>query len=638
MGVIKPSKNPDALPPEEPEAGGFRASPDGEYGDLQREVNQLLEEETAKAFRHLADKLPRSILEQLDGTGGVTEKLYGFFSRNYRGLLARYMTAEDETAEKMPARIDTEEAKVRSRHVFGETADPLKRAGGAGEPGDRPGGLFRQKTDIGAFIRSGNACSIVKCAFKDNPAKPTTVTDVKLSVNIPDSELMRPAFRRRVTAEYLIKDILSIYVIGSIDREIEKLNEKFNIDRLDTRPEEPAGSEITAAKPGEGKGRAGGTAEALRSGRNSVIVQSLSDWLAGLNAETGSENSGLPNIRENFGDIPVTENIRNLGFNSAVNAITSILDAAGMGYQYIENLKNARELLIREYEDTDTAHLPDERYQLRMRYYDNTRLIEERKAYDVQIKSFETEVQHLWDVLNSTYEDAKFFLEIADYADLAKKRRNRIRKLKEKSGDPLYEDIAKVWDEISFVPAAETEAEQMSRTCIYEKDSIRRRITMMKDKLRSMYDYQYPRERRVMEDRLDFLEGEYRVFAGLINPYHIRSGLLLDVDVTSVKRRKTTLDAMVNILGEFLHTVSGEIRDEAPPGRNGLAAEDAGQSLSAGGKATRPGAKDAGEGGRVPVSAAPAGKNATAAADKRPAAKRRTPGSGGRGKGTGKET
>jgi hypothetical protein len=38
-----------------------------------------------------------------------------------------------------------------------------------------------------------------------------------------------------------------------------------------------------------------------------------------------------------------------------------------MGYQYIENLKNSREVIIREYEDTDVANLPDERYQIKLK-------------------------------------------------------------------------------------------------------------------------------------------------------------------------------------------------------------------------------------------------------------------------------
>jgi len=258
------------------------------------------------------------------------------------------------------------------------------------------------------------------------------------------------------------------------------------------------------------------------------------------------------------------ENIRNRGFNTAINSITAILDTSKMGYQYIENLKNGREVNIREYEDTDNANLPDERYSVKLRYFDNSQLIEDRKAYDVMLKSFETEVQHLWDVLEVIYEDKKSFFKINDYGDLARKSKSKIRKrIKEKTGEPLYEDIAKVWDEISFIKSAETEVERSNRTYVYEKDRIRNRIILMRNKMKKMYDYLYPVERRVMEDRLSWLEKEYFRFDYMINPYHIQPGLLLDVDITSIKRKKVTLDAMANVLNEFLHGVSKGFQDAA---------------------------------------------------------------------------
>jgi hypothetical protein len=304
-----------------------------------------------------------------------------------------------------------------------------------------------------------------------------------------------------------------------------------------------------------------------------------------LRAEIDPETFDALNVRENIKKIVDIENIRNRGFNTAINSITSILDTSKMGYQYIENLKNARELLIREYEDTDTAHLPDERYQVRMRYYDNAQLIEERKAYDVQVKSFETEVQHLWDILEVIYQDSKSIFRVSDFDDLAKKNKNRVRKLiKDKSGEPLYEDIAKVWDEISFVRAAETDVERFNRTYIYEKDRIRSRIILMRNKMKTMYDYLYPIERRVMEDRLSFLEKEYYRFEYMINPYHIQPGLLLDVDITSIKRKKATLDAMANVLNEFLHGVSKGFQDAAFASfsrRRSTVREDINQSFGA---------------------------------------------------------
>jgi hypothetical protein len=266
-----------------------------------------------------------------------------------------------------------------------------------------------------------------------------------------------------------------------------------------------------------------------------------------------------------------------------------------MGYQYIENLKNAREVLIREYEDTDVVSLPDERYQIKLRYFDNAQLTEDRKAYDVQVKSFETEIMHLWDVLEVIYQDSKRTM--TDFDDLAKKQKPRIQKVvKDKTGEPMYEDIAKVWDEISFVRPVETEVERSNRSYIYEKDRIRQRIILMREKMKQMYTFQYPIERRVMEDRLAFLEKEYYRFEYAINPYHLQPGLLLDVDITSIKRKKATLDAMANVLNEFLSGVSKGFSDAAFASfsrRRSTVREDINQSFGAAEEEKKPAAAGA---------------------------------------------
>jgi hypothetical protein len=291
------------------------------------------------------------------------------------------------------------------------------------------------------------------------------------------------------------------------------------------------------------------------------------------------------NIRENLKKIIDIENIRNRGFNTAINSITSILDTSKMGYQYIENLKNGREVIIREYEDTDTALLPDERYQVKLKYLDNAQLIEERRAYDVQLKSFETEIQHVWDLLHVIYEDSKPWAKITDFKDLANKKKKRIKiRVKDKTGEPVYEDIDKVWDEISFVKPAETEVERSNRTYLYEKDKIRQRFILMRKKLSEMYSYQYPIARRVIEDRLFLLEREYYRFDYMINPYPINPGIILDMDITSIKRKKRTLDGMANVLNEFLHGVSKGFQDAAFASfsrRRSTVREDINQSFGA---------------------------------------------------------
>ena len=45
----------------------------------------------------------------------------------------------------------------------------------------------------------------------------------------------------------------------------------------------------------------------------------------------------------------------------------------------------------------------------------------------------------------------------------------------------------------------------------------------------------------------------------------MQPGLLLDVDITSIKRKKATLDGMANVLNEFLHGVSKGFMDQAFP-------------------------------------------------------------------------
>jgi len=608
MGAIDLPKSPNVFHPEKPSAVGSRNSLAQEYRDQQAEVNLLLEEETNKVIHHLTAKLPKDVLERLDVMGGLKEKLYNYFNQNYQNMFNRYMvTSEDEMVKKVRNFIDKEETKVLTRYTPKEIADLLDAVGGAdkfntgeveksmvnmyghlqghiqrgvNELETHTNSILRQKTDTGAFVRGENAYSIVKCAFKDNQIKPKTVSDVKLSVNILDSELISPIFHYQVTVVYLMKDLISKHIIDNIDKMIEQIKD----DRIDQGIEELTDSEIIFTKIGKVEAFTDDNAEEAKSRRYNYMAKALMDRIADLRAEIDPESFDALNIRENIKKIIDMENIRNRGFNTAINSITSILDTSKMGYQYIENLKNGREVIIREYEDTDIANLPDERYQIKMRYFDNAQLIEDRKAYDVQLKSFETEIQHIWDILEVIYQGQKRSFRVNDFDDLALKNKNRVKKLiKDKSGEPVYEDIAKVWDEISFVKPAETEVEKSNRTYIYEKDRIRSKIIRMRERMKRMYDFLYPIERRVMEERLTWLEKEYYRFDYMINPYHLQPGLLLDVDITSIKRKKVTLDAMANVLNEFLHGVSKGFSDAAFASfsrRRSTVREDINQSFS----------------------------------------------------------
>ena len=588
MSSIDLPKSPNVFHPEKPSAVGSRNSLAQEYRDQQSEVNLLLEEETNKVIHHLSARLPKDVLERLDVMGGLREKLYNYFNQNFHNMFNRYMvTAEDEMVKKVRNLIDKEETMVLARYTPKEISKLLDEVGGAdkfnsgeveksivnmyghlqghiqrgvNELETLTNSLLRQKTDTGAFIRGENAYSIVKCAFKDSIIKPRNVTDVKMSINILESELISPIFHYQVTMEYLIKDLLSKHLLEQIDKELEKVKE----ERINQGQEELSDSEILFSKVGKVENFTDDDTESEKAKRYKVVSKSIMQKLTELRAEIDPESFDQMNIRENLKKIIDIENIRSRGFNTAINSITSILDTSKMGYQFIENLKNGREVIIREYEDTDLESLPDERYHMKLKYLDNAQLVEERKAYDVQLKSFETEIQHVWDIVHSIYEGSKQSGKVTDFNDLASKKKASIKKrINDKTGTPAYESINKVWDEISFVKPAETEVERSNRTYSYEKDKVRQKIILIRAKLEEMYDYQFPIERRVLDDRLQMLEREYYRFDYMINPYHLQPGIVLDMDITSIKRKKRTLDGMANVLNEFLHGVSKGFQDAA---------------------------------------------------------------------------
>jgi hypothetical protein len=77
----------------------------------------------------------------------------------------------------------------------------------------------------------------------------------------------------------------------------------------------------------------------------------------------------------------------------------------------------------------------------------------------------------------------------------------------------------------------------------------------------------------------------------MINPYHIQPGLLLDVDITSLKRKKVTLNGMANVLNEFLHGVSKGFQDAAFASfsrRRSTVRDDIAQSFAADANAETP--------------------------------------------------
>ena len=610
------ARSPNVFHPSKPSAVGSRNSLAQDGRDQKGEYDTLIQEEIGQILETVETKLPKEVLEQLDVTGGLKEKLYNYFNQNYQNMFNRYITtSEDEMVKKVRNFVDKEESKALARYTPKEIASLLDEVAGAekfntgeveksivnmyghlqghvqrgmNDLENETNAMLRQKADVGAFIRGENAYSVVKCAFKDNLHKPKTVFDVKLSVNILDSELISPIFQYQATVEFLIKDQISRTVTTLIDQEIEN----YQIQRIDEGQEELGDSEIIFEKMNRVPDFTDDNVGDETSKRYRFMAKSLMDKIVGLRADIDPKEFDPANIRENLKKIIDIENIRNRGFNTVINSLTSILDWSRMGYQYIENLKNARELVIREYEDTDVETLPDERYKMRLKFYDAEQLSVERVAYDEQMEAFRREIQRLYDVVEQVYLDNRSSFAVSDFDSLFDRLSQKISRRKETitfdiSGDPIVLELKKVWNEIAHIKSGTTDVERLNKTHLHEKDLFKKICKHMKKRISTLYGFQNPKERIILDNRIDFLRQQFEDFDYLINPYHIQPGLLFDVDITSIKRKKYTLNSMANVLNEFLHGISKGFQDAAFAAfkrRRSTVREDIGMSFAAEGE------------------------------------------------------
>lgn len=581
-------KSPNVFHPTRPSAVGSRNSLAQEGRNQKAEYDQVINEETDKVLNVVKTKLPQEVLQELDVMGGLKEKIYNYFNQNYQNMFNRYLvTTEDEMMKKIRQFMDKEETKNYARYSPKEMSELLDQVGGSdrfntgeveksvvnmyghlqghiqrgvNDLENETNSLLRQKTDVGAFIRGENAYSVVKCSFKDNQYKPKTVTDVKLSINILESELISPIFHYQTTVENIVKDQISKTITDMIDREIEVLQDQL----VDEGKEELTDTELMFERIKRVPEFTDDDKETEDSQRYSLMAKNLVEKIEGLRAEISPDDFDPLNIRENIKRIIDIENIRNRGFNTAVNNLTAILDTSKMGYQYIENLKNCRELIVREYEDMDVLALPDERYQMMLKFFDYGQLENLRAAYDKQMEQFSLEVTRVYDIAEAIYrENKKGWGHINDFDDLAAKTAGAVKRMKEQAGDPLYEEQEKLWNEIITIKAEDTDVERLNQTYLYEKELLKRMLRVARDKVKLTFGYENPKNRVELDKRIDFLQNRFATFDYAINPYHVQPGLVLDVDITSIKRKRFVLNSMANVLNEFLNGVSKGFQDAA---------------------------------------------------------------------------
>jgi len=568
-----------------PSAVGSRESIAQEGRDKIAEAQVILNETYDKVLNQIQTKLPEEVLKELDVMGGLKEKLYNYINQTYVNMFNRYtVTMEDEFIKKVRDFVDKEESKGLARYTPKEIVEILDKIGGADKfhTGEieksivnmyghlqghiqrgvndletETNSILRQKTDVGAFVRGENAYAILKCVFKDNELRPKYVYDVKLSINILESELISPMYHYQVTVESIMKDTIQKQIHDLIDKQVQQ----FNDELVDKGKNELSSSEKMFERVKRIENFTDDDKEDEKSKRYTILAKKFLDKIEGLRAEIDVEEMDPLNIRENIKYIIDEENIRNRGYNTCINSITSILDTSKLGYQVCDNMKNARVCRISEYEETDAMVLPDERYSIRMAYYDQNQLKEAKKEYDKQVAAFSTEIGMLWDVVHAHYESKKRFRSLVDFNDLSARLMNKEWKKQKKAyeDDPdstLWNEIGDMYNENSFV-------EKNNRTYEDRFKNLKQKLNYLKAFLQKIHGYQNPVERVILDERLNFMENRFNVFCHVVNPHHIQPGLILDIDLTTIKRKQYILKGMANVLNEFLYSVSKGFADAA---------------------------------------------------------------------------
>ncbi len=585
MAFTQFPKSPNKFHPTIPNAVGSRESYAQEGRDKIAEQRLIVNETAEQVANQIYTKLPEDILVKMEVMGGLKEKLYNYINQTYVNMFNRYtVTMEDEFMKKLRDFVDKEELRGLARYTPREVIELIdKIAGpdkfhtgeieksmvnmyghlqghiqrGVNDLETETNSILRQKTDIGAFVRGQNAYAILKCVFKDNELRPKYVYDVKLSINILESELISPMYHYQVTVENLLKDAIQKHVQDLIDRQVQA----FNDELVDQGKRELTGSEKLFEKIKRIENFTDDEKDDEKSKRYTILAKKFLDKIEGLRAEIDVEDYDPLNIRENIKYIIDEENIRNRGYNTAINNITSILDTSKLGYQVCNNMKNARVCHIKEYEETDTTVLPDERYAMRLAFYDQNQLKEEKKEYDKQMESFSTEIKMLWDVAHGYYESKKRFRALKDFDDLAGRIMSKEwkRAKKEREEDP--ETV--LWNEVGEMYPVDYFVEKYNRNFENRIVNLKNKLNYLKDMLQKMHGYQNPVERVILDERINFMSKRFNEFTYRVNPHHIQPGLILDIDIATIKRKQYMLKGMANVLNEFLYGVSKGFSDAA---------------------------------------------------------------------------
>ena len=325
MAMRQFPKSPNKIDPTVPSAVTSRTSLVWEGRNKIAESKKIIDDAANRVKGFVQTKLPPEVLKDVDIMASIEDKVYNYVNQAYVNMFNRYtVTVEDEMVKKVRDFIDKEELRSLARYTPREIVEVLdKLAGpdkfntgeveksivnmyghlqghiqrGVNDLENETNSILRQKTDVGAFVRGENAYSIVKCVFKDNAYKPKTVTDIKLSINILDSELISPIFHYQTTVEYLLKDNLANHIMELIDREIEALKEEI----VDSGRQELTDNEVMFERIKLVDKFTDDNVSDPNSRRYTVLGKKFIDKIEGLRAEIDQEDHHLRQPRSRGG-------------------------------------------------------------------------------------------------------------------------------------------------------------------------------------------------------------------------------------------------------------------------------------------------------------------------------------------------
>ena len=579
------TKGPNYVHPERDSAVGSRNSLNRDGRNEYGEAKLLIDEEVDKVLNHVTTKLPPEVLEKLHVGGTVKELLHNYYNQSYHNMYNRYMTTvEDEMGKKFRDLVDSEEAQNLNKYspravpylldsigqegmfntdsiensvvnIFGHLQGHVQK--GMFDLEDKTRKLLSGKSGIGGFLRGRFSSSVVKCFFSNNDLKPDAVTDVNLVLNIPESEFTRPIYHYQAASETIIKDIISEHIIKKINEEVDKMNEEL----VDSKQDSLNQGMRVFEKMKKLEDHIGFGEASDDSPQFSLMAKKFIDAVKGIGPELNFVDYDPLDVRENVLRIISDENLRDRGFNDAINKLVGLLDISLLGYQHIESFKNCRKVIIREYEDTNIPLLPDEHYAITMSYLDELQLRELRTTYCQQLDDFSYEAEKLARVFEKIHDTEKVEQGFKDYEDIAREILDEAQRIHPKS--PKSDELprAELWDEVAFIQPEKSNIEKLNETFLEKRNKLMKQYQILRDKLVHLYETDNPPERIIMEQRLDFLEAESEKYFNGYNPFQVFPGLFVEVSLCSINRRDQTLNRMGNVLTQFLEELTLDTPD-----------------------------------------------------------------------------